>query len=228
MFHLFRKPRVAIPTDEGSVTFLDRRHHQTFHSTYGPIEESQIVFVKNGFLFYCEQNPLTREVHILEMGFGTGLNALLTAEAATERGIKVFYTTYERYPLHKHEYNLLHFPGTDAPLLETLHTLPWNIPCEVTPFFCIEKRKGDFRKAHFDREQYEVVYYDAFSPDEIPELWDAKTLSKVACVQPEGGLFVTYTVKGTLRRTLHAIGYEVERLAGTRGKRQVLRAVRYI
>ncbi len=188
MFHLFRKPRIAVPTDEGSITFLDRRHHQTFHSTYGPIEESRIVFVQNGLL--------------------------------------ASYTSYERYPLLQREWEQLSFPSTDEELLRALHTAPWGQTTALTPFFQLEKRHENFRKARFADECFDVVYYDAFSPDVVPELWSEPILSRVAAAQPSEGLFVTYTVKGTLRRTLQALGYKVERLPGTSGKRQVLQAVR--
>ena len=226
MFHLFRKPRIAVPTDEGSVTFLDRRHHQTFHSTYGPIEESRIVFVQNGLLAFCRAHPDANHVRILEMGFGTGLNALLTAMEAPKLGIHVSYTSYERYPLRQREWEQLSFPSTDEELLRALHTAPWGQTTALTPFFQLEKRHENFRKARFGNECFDVVYYDAFSPDVVPELWSEPILSRVAAAQPSEGLFVTYTVKGTLRRTLQALGYKVERLPGTSGKRQVLQAVR--
>ncbi len=168
---------------------------------------------------------------VLEIGFGTGLNALLTCLEAENTGNCVVYTTLEPFPLPEAVAVSLNYPEILG-LAETrdffgrIHAASWNIAVEITPRFTIKKCKCGISDWIPDQSEYDLVYFDAFSPDACPELWSPDVFGSLAAVMREGGLLVTYSVKGTVVRALKDAGFDTEKLPGPVGKRHILRAIR--
>ena len=208
-------------TDDGSHTIYNNEIGECYHSVHGAVVESKHVFVKSGF---CE--ILKPYVSVFEVGFGTGLNALLTLEHALNQGKSVRYITTELYPLSPNIYKALNYGST---LLERehflcLHAAQWEQEVLINPNFSLKKQKVDFTKMVLS-EPIDLVYFDAFSPEKQPEMWTEMQFSKLYERMNEGGLLVTYCAKGVVRRTLQSVGFTVERIQGpVGGKREILRA----
>jgi tRNA U34 5-methylaminomethyl-2-thiouridine-forming methyltransferase MnmC len=191
----------------------------------GAVEESMHVYVNAGFRPLLEK--LT-SIHILEVGFGTGLNALLT-EAIAPDSIEVFYTAIEAYPLQEEEISMLNYdkicPAINQENILNLHHLPWdNCFHRIRPHFWLKKVKSFLEDYALEENQYDLVYFDAFAPDVQPELWDKRIFRSIYQSMREEGLFCTYSAKGEVRRRLQEVGFTIERLAGACGKREMLRA----
>ena len=162
---------------------------------------------------------------MLEIGFGSGLNAWLTLEYAGRLGITVQYTGVELYPVSTDAVRRLNY--TDNPLYMALHECPWEMPVQITRCFTLTKMAADFAAMGFN-STFDIVYFDAFAPDTQPELWTVEIFSKLYCAINPGGILVTYSAKGSVKRALRAAGFEVERLPGALGKRHMLRAIKKI
>lgn len=220
--------RQLTPTDDGSTTLLDPRTGDTYHSTYGAKSESQLIYVQYGLLAYCQR--LTNQVpasavNILEMGLGTGLNLLLSLEAAkTMPQLEICYTAYEYYPLQPAEWEQLDFPPFSRDAIARLHQAEWGKPIRLASNFCFTKRLEDFRHVALPDSQYQVVYYDAFAPSCEPSLWTPELLAKVARAMTQEAIFVTYSTKGDVLRALRQAGLCVAKLPGPKGKREVTQA----
>ncbi len=164
-------------------------------------------------------------VRVLEMGFGTGLNAWLTLEEAARTGQTVEYTAVELYPVPRETAVVLNY--TSDPRFEALHTAPWGVRCEPSEGFGLLKLHGaitDILQNNDFSSSFDVVYWDAFAPDTQPGLWTAELFARVFEATAPGGILVTYSSKGDVRRALKAAGFEVEKLPGALGKRHMLRA----
>lgn len=223
--------RLLIATEDGSTTLQDDRTGETYHSTHGAIAESLHIYIQYGLAHFLEKGYITKhKIHLVEMGFGTGLNALLAYLEAEKRGMSIEYHTYELYPLSEQEVVSLRFHShieeeKERELLYQLHSAPWNAPIQIAPFFTLHKHLEDFTQAQISQE-IDVIFFDAFSPNVQPELWTEKVFAPLFENQTEGGVLTTYCAKGIVRRTLQQVGYTVERLAGPIGKREVLRATK--
>lgn len=211
-------------TGDGSHTLYVNSLDEPYHSIHGALQESKHVFIEQG-LRQVSFSP----VRILEIGFGTGLNLLLTLEYSLEKGIEVYYHTVEKYPLSPVEYLKLNYTGylhTASPdQFEKIHQAPWDISFEIGNHFRIYKEHADFRNME-PKGTFDLVYFDAFAPDKQPELWDAPIFRKVYELMVPGGILVTYTAKGSVRRTLGSCGFEVSKVPGPPGKREMIRAKR--
>lgn len=219
-------------TKDGSSSLLHTELNETFHSTHGALQESIYVFIERGFAEALHQGK--KQISILEIGFGTGLNALLTLLEAQRNQVHVTYETLEAYPLPSEIVTKLNY----AKLLEakegfrifslfdSLHAALWNEPIPVQPHFHLLKRREDLLQATFEKEKFDLVYYDAFAPDKQPHLWELPILEKVVSALKPRGIFVTYSAKGQLRRDLIALGLTVKKLPGPPGKREMLRAIK--
>ncbi|KAA6348917.1 tRNA 5-methylaminomethyl-2-thiouridine biosynthesis bifunctional protein MnmC [termite gut metagenome] len=162
-------------------------------------------------------------IQILEIGFGTGLNAFLTLLAAGQLGRQIHYTAIERYPLSWETVEGLEY--SDNPLFRMLHDAIWNTEITITPHFVLHKIEDDFTKYTSFTETYDVVYFDAFAPEKQPEMWSRQLFEYLYNRMNEGGILTTYCSKGAIRRMLQDIGFTVERLPGpSGGKREILRA----
>ena len=212
---------------DGSHTLFVPSINEHYHSTHGAIRESLHVYIHAGF-DQCTE----REVNLLEIGFGTGLNALLTLLRAEELGKTVHYTTFEKYPLDMEQVRKLNYGDLIAPARKEafmeIHDAPWNEWVEVTPRFRLKKvrqdvtRLGEFRP----NTRFNVIYFDAFAPEKQPEMWTSDLFKQIHALSRPGALLTTYCAKGAVRRTLQEIGYQVEKLPGPPGKWEILRATR--
>ena len=215
-------------TADGSLTFYIPEIDEHYHSTNGAVVEANHVYLKEALLHYIEQTG-AREVRILEVGFGTGLNAFLTLLKAEELTVRIHFTTLELYPLTPQQIGQLNYPGQIAPgkstLYQELHLAPWNEPTMITPFFTLEKRESDLVNDPLEG-MFDVVYFDAFAPDKQPEMWSDAIYRKVAAAVAEQGVLTTYCAKGVVRRGFRDAGFRMERIPGPPGKREMIRGTR--
>lgn len=211
------------PTADGTLTLYDEATGDHYHSTQGARQESTHVFIRNGFDHLAEAEPV-----ILEVGFGTGLNAFLTALRAEEAGKKVHYEAIDRFYPDWETVQTLHYARNEAEkqLLEKLVKAPLHKRVTLGQSCALYKMQTDFLCWKPERK-YHLVYFDAFGPDKQPGMWQQQGFEKLyAHLLPEGSL-VTYSAKGSIRRMLEAIGFQVERLPGPPGKRHIVRATKY-
>lgn len=204
-----------ILTSDGSHSLLNTTLDETYHSRHGAVQESQHVFIKNGLEFFAERNPV-RPIKVFEVGFGTGLNALLTANT----GLDVEYTSIEAFPLEESVYGQLNYQ-------------PKELLLEVHRNQQLETRNFKLRKIHTTLEaislpanEFDLVFYDAFAPSKQPSMWELPMIEKVRNALAVGGLFVTYCAKGQLKRDLKGLGMEVETLPGPPGKKEMVRGTK--
>ncbi|MGC1392603.1 MAG: tRNA (5-methylaminomethyl-2-thiouridine)(34)-methyltransferase MnmD [Bacteroidales bacterium] len=213
-----------VNTADGSHTIYVPGIDEHYHSIYGAVQESAFIFIKNGFEF-CKANP----VSILEIGFGTGLNALLTAVRSINGSREVNYTSIEKYPLDckiTNSLNHYEFAGEKGKeIFSLIHSVPWNISVNIFKYFNLKKIESDFTKVQ-PSGKYDLIYFDAFGPDKQPEMWTSERFSGISSVTNKDGILVTYSAKGEVKRNLKACGFDVTLLQGPPGKRQMIRAVK--
>ena len=218
-------------TADGSHTITLPSLDEQYHSLNGAVTEAYHVFIRNGLDFFAGSHPGNIPIKILEAGFGTGLNAFITLIEARKRGLEISYVSLEAYPLTEQEYSALNYPGTVphggmlAGEFLHLHECPWNTTVEICKGFSLEKRHAGFENMS-DRECHSIVFYDAFSPRVQPELWTGEVLSRFYHALAPQGVFVTFCAKGSVRRTLSAAGFSMERLPGPPRKREMLRGIK--
>ena len=215
-----------IVTADGSHSLYLPALNETYHSSYGALTESQHVFIEAGLAHYHKTHS-PRVIRLLEVGFGTGLNALLAREFALKQQVPVYFTSLEPFPLQPATYEKLNYaetPESRAGFLE-LHRTPWDKPQRLDAHFSLHKvktRLEDFQT----NEQFEVIFYDAFSPGKQAELWQYEILEKVVGFLAAGAVLVTYCAKGQFKRDLAALGLDVETLPGPPGKKEMVRGIR--
>lgn len=217
--------RIIEQTEDGSATLFVPELNEHYHSVKGAETESKHIFINMGLKAF---NPPVSK--ILEVGFGTGLNALYTLEAAQEMQHPVRYTGIERYPLSWEEVAPLHY--SENPYFQTLHTTPWNQDVIITPFFSLRKVEEDIHTlltshSAVGSDTFTHIYFDAFAPEKQPEMWEEAIFRNLYERLTPQGVLTTYCAKGCIRRMLQAIGFQVERLPGPPGgKREILRATK--
>jgi tRNA U34 5-methylaminomethyl-2-thiouridine-forming methyltransferase MnmC len=214
--------RQFIVTDDGSHTLFVPELNETYHSTRGAMQESLHVFLQAGFR-YAMPYPATPPLRILEVGFGTGLNALLTWMEAEHLNFPVYYEAVEKYPLGEKEAAALNYPEQEK--LTHLHGCCWEMPMVLSPCFTLCKKHIDLLE-YMSAGHFEVIYFDAFAPAVQPELWGAAVFYRLYETLSPGGVLVTYSAKGTVKEALREAGFEVQRLPGAMGKRHMIRAVK--
>lgn len=214
-------------TSDGSKTLFINELNESYHSSHGAVQEAEHVFIKNGLVLidHCE-------INILELGFGTGLNVLVTINEflKTDKNHSVNYFTLEKYPVLAEEVRDLDY-GNIFPELQTayskLHEANWNETIEILPNFFLTKFKCDF----FDLPQLQLpkiklVYFDCFGARVQPDLWEKPLAEMVAEKMEVGGLLTTYSSKGSFRRVLKELHFDVEKRPGPPGKREMITAVK--
>lgn len=211
-------------TDDNSYSLLRKDIGETYHSKNGAYTESMLVFINNGLVpLLAQYDPLI----VLEIGFGTGLNALLSHAVASQQ--LIIYDAIEAFPvpiamIEKMEYHRLPKLADFAAFFQQMHHIQWEESVGLNDFFRLTKFKIDFLQFNFPPNHYHLVYFDAFSMEVQSELWTVDLLKKVYDSLKKGGVLVTYSARGPVKRALREVGFKVERLAGPPGKRHVLRA----
>lgn len=216
--------RKLVETGDGSHSLYVPALDEQYHSRHGALQESQHVFIEMGLKCFGDgEEPL----RILEIGFGTGLNALLTL--VEPRGRPVRYTTVEAYPLSMEEAATLNYPSllaveAAADWFRWLHEAPWGMWASLAgQDFALYKWETMIEQMETG-ERFDLVYFDAFAPSKQPGLWTPEVFERMASLMSPGAVLVTYCAKGAVRRGMQAAGLEVERLPGPPGKREMLRA----
>ena len=217
--------REIIITSDGSTTIHIPSWNEQYHSKHGAIQEAYHVFIKNGFDLVAKD-----EFSILEIGFGTGLNAFITLIEAAKKNKKINYVGVEAYPVREDELLSLNYVSeletrNLSHKFEEMHLSPWNSKQTVTEFFDLTKRQ-QFIHNITDESVHDLIYFDAFGARVQPELWTEEIFGKMYTALKPGGELVTYSAKGSVRRAMQAVGFEVSRLPGPPGKREMLKGVK--
>ena len=213
--------RKIITTSDGSKTIQIEEWNEQYHSVYGAIQEAYHVFINMGLSLFSKQ-----QVNILEIGFGTGLNAFVTLLESQKKQLTIFYEGVEAYPVLMDEICQLNYAKqlqAQQELFEQLHHCDWETPCKLTPNFVLTKRQQRIEEIN-DKARFDLIYFDAFGARVQPELWTVEVLKKMYSALKGKGILVTYAAKGSVRRAMQEAGFEVERLPGPPGKREMLRA----
>jgi len=222
--------RKLVITADGSQSIADSRTGETFHSINGAITESQLVFISNGLEFFRIQNPI-QQLDVLEIGFGTGLNAWLSLLKATDWKQQIAYTALEAFPLEISLTDKLNYFESaemqfDKQDFLTLHLSDWEKPVQLTAYFQLTKINQDLLEFSAKASSFDVIYFDAFSPNVQPELWTEEIFSRLYLSLKSGGVLVTYSARGDVKNALRSVGFIVKRLPGPPGKRHVIRALK--
>jgi tRNA U34 5-methylaminomethyl-2-thiouridine-forming methyltransferase MnmC len=229
-----------VRTEDGSNTIYNSEVGENYHSRHGALQESRHVFLKSGLEYFLEnQNKVSPTggdlegagagVSILEVGFGTGLNFLLSADYCITQNITLDYTGIEAYPVPKSMIAQTGYDGYVSPTIweqfisqypsSLQHPVDLNKNYQLQIVVC---KLDDF----VSNRQYDIIYFDAFAVAYQPEMWDEAAITHTLQFLKPGGVFVTYAITGNLKRTIKALGLKVEKTPGAPGKREMLRAIR--
>jgi tRNA U34 5-methylaminomethyl-2-thiouridine-forming methyltransferase MnmC len=224
-----KSKRIIQITEDGSHTISIEAMNVTYHSKHGAIQESRHVFIKEGLQNFIHQHDHVPEetINIFEIGFGSGLNALLSLQEAIENNQKIFYQTIEPYPLLIEEINKLNYASLINEKLQqsfyTMHECEWNNVTFLHPLFLFKKIQTGLQEFE-TKEKFQVIYFDAFDPNAQPGLWSEAIFKKMFDMLYPNGILVTYCSKGIVRRAMQAAGFKIEKLPGPLGKREITRA----
>jgi len=228
--------------EDGSHTLFSENAGECYHSIHGAYNESVHIFIEAGFrsvLKNVETKPADivlmpdlKVVRILEVGFGTGLNALLTAIEAEKEQVLVSYLGLEPFPVEPEivqQLNYCDFLSDNSSLIfKAMHEREWEKSHEVLSGFNFEKRKIGFMEVQLPDHSFDLIYFDAFSPEAQPDLWEPEVFVKCFRILAQHGILVTYCAKGSVKRALKAAGFVVENLPGPAGKREITRSHKLI
>lgn len=215
-----------VKTRDGSNTLFVPELDETYHSSHGAIQESLHVFIRNGLNFQTALN----DISVLEVGFGTGLNAFLSFIESIQTNRKITYTTLEPYPLEwdvviKLNYMDLLFNAKYLDFYQKIHSCAWESFLEISSNFSIKKQKLKLQDVVFDNE-FDVIYFDAFAPRVQPDLWTEQIFASMYKALRPDGILVTYCAKGSVKRALKHVGFELQSIPGPPGKREMSRAIK--
>lgn len=238
--------RNIVKTADGSLTLHLPEWNEQYHSKHGAIQEAYHVFIKHGLhhFYYLAQSEeshfnnqesnlensqkVCETISILEIGFGTGLNAFITLLEAEKLNCSVDYYGVEAYPVSIDESNQLNYSEAlnaknKASFFKDMHTVTWEASHKITAYFSLSKQKRFFSEIQ-EKNCYHIIYFDAFGARVQPELWTEKIFKNMYNALKNNGVLVTYSAKGSVRRAMETVGFNVERLPGPPGKREMLRA----
>ena len=210
-------------TDDGSSSIKIPELNENYHSTHGAVQESKHIYIDNGIKYLNKKN-----INIFEIGYGTGLNAILSFLESQKSNIKINYTSVEKYPLTINEisglnyFKLLNFNND---LENKFIDYNNNKAVKVTNNFLLHKIHIDFTEYNFDKN-YDLIFFDAFAPDIQPKLWTKQIFEKISNNLNNNGVIVTYSVKGKVKRILKSLNFKIELPEGPPGKRNMLRAIK--
>jgi tRNA U34 5-methylaminomethyl-2-thiouridine-forming methyltransferase MnmC len=220
-----------ITTSDGSNTLINKNLEEPYHSKFGAIQESRHLFINHGWEHLEDRSG---PVAIFEAGFGTGLNALLSALQSEQQQQKVLYASLELEPLPAGIWEQLNYPdllssettpsNNIRTIFHRIHQSEWESVQEISPWFHLLKLKGDLRHFAPPDMRFDTIYFDAFGPDVQPMLWSREVFQKMLLMLKPQGRLITYSCKGTVKRNLRAVGFALEKIPGPPGKRECLRA----
>lgn len=222
------KRKIVITADGSSTIHLPEWDEQ-YHSKHGAIQEAYHVFIKHGLQHFYDIGN-SDQISILEIGFGTGLNAFITLLEAKKLNIKIDYFGVEGYPVAIEEIVQLNYPSqlkseTNESLFKTMHEVSWEEKHVISNSFLLTKQNRFFSEIK-EQDIYNLIYFDAFGARVQPELWTETIFKRMYDSLKENGVLVTYAAKGSVRRAMQAVGFKVEKLPGPPGKREMLRATK--
>lgn len=217
-----------VTTADGSHTLVEDSLKQSFHSMYGAITESKKVFIESGLEVVATR---IGQIQMLEMGFGTGLNALLTAIFAEKNQKQIQYTGVDNNRIMPDQAAKLNYPELlgstrEKEIFKALHVIPDGQFISLSPYFKARFIEKDFIQFQPEERYYHLIYFDAFSPEAQPEIWTTELFNKMFHALIPEGILVTYSSKGIVKQNLRACGFMLERLEGPPGKRHILRAIK--
>ncbi|WP_299004233.1 tRNA (5-methylaminomethyl-2-thiouridine)(34)-methyltransferase MnmD [uncultured Shewanella sp.] len=216
-------------TKDGSHTLFNTALDDSYHAHNGAISESQHVYIEAGF---AALEKHFKQVNILELGFGSGMNAILTLQSALATTGKIerpiYYTSIEAYPLSIEIISQLNYKdqlSTElAHLFHMLHRASWNCDVEIIPGFTLHKVHGKLQDFQTSKDDFNLIYYDAFAPSKQPELWTQNNFDKIIKLMEKEGMLVSYCANGQFKRNLKAAGFTVKAYPGALGRREMTRA----
>lgn len=220
--------REIITTADGSKTIHLPDWNENYHSNHGALQEAKHVFMQHGFEFTA---PAVDQIFILEVGFGTGLNAILTLEAAEKFQLKTEYIGVEAFPVSESEIEALNYIDLfEKESLKTnykqLHTIPWDEKKSISTYFQLEKKETKIEQLALKSNSLDLIYFDAFGPRVQSELWEIPIFESLFKALKTTGVLVTYCAKGQVKRNLKSAGFTIESLPGPPGKREMTRATK--
>lgn len=222
--------RKVITTADGSKTIHLVEWNEHYHSIHGAIQEANHVFIKHGLLFFVECFPKINPIHILEIGFGTGLNTFITLIEAGKLNVDIDYVGVEAFPITDEELAALNYSEqldtNKFDEFKKIHQVPWEEKHVVTSQFSLTKQKKFFTEID-DKGKCDLIYFDAFGARVQPKLWTEEIFQKMFDALRPNGVLVTYSAKGSVRRAMISVGFNVEKLPGPPGKREMLRATKH-
>ena len=207
-----------VNTYDGSNSLKNLIINDSYHSKYGAINESKHIFINNGL-----KRISKKKIRVLEIGFGTGLNALLTQLYCDKKEQNIIYHTIDNLPLKKDTYSSLNYCDQlkiDKDIFLKIHNSLWENEIELSNFFVLKKINCDFTKKLFN-EKYDLIYFDAFSPSKQPEMWVLDNFKKLYNCLNRNGVLITYSSKGDVKRTIKEVGFNVFSVKGPTGKREI-------
>ncbi|MFN3917866.1 MAG: tRNA (5-methylaminomethyl-2-thiouridine)(34)-methyltransferase MnmD [Flavobacteriales bacterium] len=219
----------TVLTSDNSNTLYVPDLDEYYHSIHGAIQESRHVFINEGLSFLISRGY--KEIDIFEVGFGTGLNALLTWVEAESQNVRVNYYSIEKFPVPVNMALNLNFSALLAldnnDYMEKLHNASWDFLVELSPNFSLKKNKNDLQCIDVN-QHFDLVYYDAFGPRAQPEMWLPQLLKKSVDLLKDGGIWVSYCAKGQVKRDLKSAGLQIESIPGPPGKREMTRGCKIV
>lgn len=215
--------REIIITNDGTTTIRIPEWNENYHSSHGAIQEAKHVFIKNGLDLFKNQSSIS----ILEIGYGTGLNAFITF-LETHETLNVDYVGIEAYPVSMKEIGQLNYVSQLGafqfhPIFERMHSDDWEIPQNISNNFTLTKHQQFFQEIE-DKDRFHLIYFDAFGFPAQPELWSEAIFKKMYDALLPDGVLVTYACRTVIKKAMLSVGFSVEKLPGAPGKREMLRA----